>query len=218
MWDSMQQIGYAPFAYALPMARKKLVYTAEFPYHITARSNNKEAFPLGQVYMWDIFKHELNKQVTSNRLMVHAFVLMLNHYHMIASVIEGSELGGVTRDIQRNTTRTVNSHTGRINHLFGGSYKASLITNPQYYMWAIRYVYRNPVKAGLVDRVEKYPFSTINDQSGIICCSLSTDIGYTASHEQQIEWYNKEIEPAQYLAIQKGLRRTVFKPATSRNY
>jgi putative transposase len=41
------------------MPRKKLIYTDQFPYHVTARSNNKEWFYLPISEVWNIFTSKL---------------------------------------------------------------------------------------------------------------------------------------------------------------
>ena len=145
------------------MPRKQLLYTHEFPYHIVARSNNKEWFYLSQESCWKIFVQLLDEVGQRFFFKTHAFVLMRNHYHLVGSADERHPLYKVMEWFQRSATRRINTKARRINHLFGGPYRGSLIASESYYLQGIKYVYQNPVAAGLVTRVEEFPFSTISN-------------------------------------------------------
>lgn len=198
------------------MARKKLIYTDQFPYHIYARSNNREWFYLPQERVWEIYISEINHIVTKFKVLIHAFVLMNNHYHMLITTHEESDLGKVMCELQKSVSRTINSESGRVNHVFGGPYKASLITTSEYYSMVYRYIFRNPVEAGICKCVEDYLFSTLrSDQipvtsplSGI--CSL---LPMTALDH----WLNEPSDENIRNSIRKGLKKTCFKPVISRD-
>ncbi|NBX92935.1 MAG: hypothetical protein EB078_03610 [Proteobacteria bacterium] len=142
------------------MARTPLIRTDQFPFHITGRSNNREWFyiPIGE--FWNVLIHVLNQDVVKNKLQIHALVLMSNHFHLMASSVEG-DLSDPMQYLMREVCRIVNKRAGRINHVFGGPYKWTLITNTSYYLHCLKYVYRNPVSANICDRVEQYPYSSL---------------------------------------------------------
>src|SRR5690606_5884677 len=96
---------------------------------------------------------------------IHAFVLMANHYHLIAS-FPVLEIGIVMRELLKTVAWRLNQETRTKGHLFGGPYRATLITSERHYADTIKYVYRNPVKAGVCNAVEDYPFSTLHGQLG----------------------------------------------------
>lgn len=75
------------------MPRKPLIYTHLYPYHITARANNREWFNLQKSLIWQIMCDEASKICERQKFLIHAFVLMENHYHMIASADEYHPLG-----------------------------------------------------------------------------------------------------------------------------
>src|SRR5690606_22174225 len=132
------------------MPRKPLLYIHEYPYHVTARSNNKEWFYIAKSLLWEIFISELNSHKEKFGIRIHAFVLMDNHYHLLLSTRGEFYLGEVMQSLQRSIARKINSEAQRINHVFGGAYKGCLINNPIYYAHVVKYIYRNPIKAGLV--------------------------------------------------------------------
>jgi len=143
------------------MSRTILFRSPNLPYHICARSSNKDWFYIPTREVWTIFS-ELWGRVASNfSVRIHAFVLMSNHFHALVTT-PGEDLDEAMLYLMREGARAINKKAGRINHVFGAPYKWSLITHRRYYLHAVRYVYQNPVKAGIVDRVENYPFSTLS--------------------------------------------------------
>jgi len=124
--------------------------------------------------MWRITTKLLNKASLKYKIHIHAYVLMSNHYHLVASTHEDFNIGKVMCWLQTSISKAVNHKTQRVNHVFGGTYKASLITSPIYFANVIKYVYRNPVKANLCGNVENYKFSTLKyilRQAGLLTFS-----------------------------------------------
>lgn len=196
--------------------RKKLIYTSEFPYHIVARSNNREWFKGSIFEVWAILVDELTQLNQEFKFSIHAFVLMSNHYHMIASCSSEFDLGYIMRLLQTRTSNRINRLSGRINHVYGGRYKASLIQDELYYANVLKYVFRNPVKAGLCTLVEDWRFSNLESKFGEKDGEIPT-----TSHvfEESIGldtnkikiWMNVAFSSENDIRIRKGLVRTVFK-------
>ncbi|MCH2535094.1 MAG: transposase [Bdellovibrionales bacterium] len=192
------------------MPRKKLIYTPGYPYHVIARSNNKENFHLPKDVMWRIFIQQLNQVVEKYKSMIHAFVLMDNHYHLLITTHEKYDLGVVMQYLQRSVSRIVNSKSRRINHVFGGAYKASIIYYPHYYYNVYKYIYQNPLRAGLVSRVEEYNFSTLVTDKIPISCPTNGIACYIPKYDNYFEWMNDRFEEHQEVVIQKGLNKVAF--------
>lgn len=196
------------------MSRKPIDYTSELPFHIFARANNKEWFYIPLDELWDIFCVELTRISISKKFLIHSFVLMSNHYHMIASQNEKFPLGDVMRELQKAVSARVNRRAGRTNHVFGGPYKASLIQTESYYFQVYKYIYQNPVRAGIVKRVEDYIFSSISTDR-IPICSPANGIAVHVPKDQ-IEWLNEGLTAEMTESIRRGLRKTIFKPFVPR--
>ncbi|PIR60235.1 MAG: hypothetical protein COU68_02870 [Candidatus Pacebacteria bacterium CG10_big_fil_rev_8_21_14_0_10_45_6] len=196
------------------MPRKKLVRTNLCPYHVTARSNNQEwfAIPINQV--WQIFKHELKMIQEKEEIIIYQFVLMSNHYHLLLSTPK-SNLDIVMNRLQRRLAVQVNALAGRTNHVFGGPYKWSLVKDQHYLSAVIRYIFQNPVRAGISRTCQDYPLSSIWDSlhktkiSGP-ATSLQTILDFQTWKELLI-YINSEFTPIQSQAIKKGLQRKEFK-------
>ena len=158
------------------MPRKKLLRSDIFPYHVTARTNNQERFPLPLEVVWSIVTNELLLISVLYKIEIQALVLMPNHLHLILTVPE-QDLGKIMNLFMSDVTREMNRRTGRTGHAFGGPYFWSIITSTRYYGHALKYVYRNPVRGKLCDQVEEYEFSTVQGLLGLK--HLSFPLHYT---------------------------------------
>jgi putative transposase len=199
------------------MPRKKLIRSSCEPYHVTGRTNNREAFPCSMKDAWKYFSSELMVQVVLRQVKVHAFVLMPNHFHLLLTTPEGN-IDRVMQEFMSSTTRIINTKSGRSGHMYGGPYYWSLITNPYYFAHAYKYVYRNPVKAELSKKVEEFEWSTINTLLGNAAPSVTLSpppegIGKLISDDplEQLEWLNRSYAQEEDEAIGKALQKKVFK-------
>jgi REP element-mobilizing transposase RayT len=198
------------------MPRKRLIYTHEFPYHIVARSNNRDWFKVELAEVWEVFKEEFIELNQSYGFTGHGFVLMSNHYHLIASCSQDYDLGYIMRILQTRTSNRLNGLSGRINHVYGGRYKGSLIGDAFYYANVLKYVFRNPVKAGLCSRVEAWPYSTVGDLlkssgSGIPTSCHVFEKALFMNKQEKSNWLNESFRIEDDERIRKALTRTVFK-------
>ncbi|MHC4639451.1 MAG: transposase, partial [Planctomycetota bacterium] len=88
-----------------------------------------------------------------------AYVLMNSHYHLLirtqrANLSKAMQWLGVTY------TRRFNNKHSRIGHLFQGRFKSIIVQNDIYLMQLSCYIHRNPLKAGTVDRLAQYRWSS----------------------------------------------------------
>jgi putative transposase len=199
------------------MPRKNLIRSAQFPYHVTNRVNNREWFKLPLEQVWDIFARECFALTVISGARIHAFVLMSNHYHLLLSTPE-RDLGACMMEFGRSVTQSFNLVSGRSGHLFNGRYRWSLIGNPIYYAHALKYVYRNPVKAGIVSGVEEYAYSTLHGALGLSKLPFpiwepgegAGDELLPASLYDSLSWLNRPFRTEHQDAIRKALNRKEF--------
>lgn len=199
------------------MPRNPTVLQSEYPYHITARTINKDWFqvPLRDVY--DIFTQHLAQVTRDYDFEVTAFVLMSNHFHMIGrtplaniSEIMHWYMGKVARDIRK--------YGNRINETFAGRHYKCILQTENSLRNTYKYCYRNPVRAGIVERVEDYPFSTLRSLIAPNLCKLDFPISdriFTES-DNILEWLNSAPNEKYLKAFRNGLKGTTFRD--SQNY
>ena len=198
------------------MPRKSLIRTSEYPYHVMARTNNRDQFAVSGKISWEIFCEKI--QIVSERYDANtiSFVLMPNHFHMIIQT-PNENLDTIMNYLLREVSRSMGTISGRINHTFGGPYKWCLIDRDSYLMNAYKYVYRNPVAANLVEAVEDYPFSTLQNLLSKRQKRFPIDANYAIDKslipneiEDQVQWLNTPFRSTEITRIRKALRRRIF--------
>ena len=127
-------------------------------YHVIARGNERKA----------VFRDDRDREAYLERLAKYrerfgfrllAFCLMDNHVHL--AVERGEEkLSRVMLALQSSYTQAFNRRHGRVGHLFQGRYQAFLVEKERYLLALIRYIHRNPVRAGVVARPPDFVWSS----------------------------------------------------------
>jgi putative transposase len=205
------------------MSRKKLIRSVDLPYHLTARSNNREIFPGELAYVWKTLSDELYLQQNLYSLRIHVLVMMPNHFHLLATS-PGRGIDLVMREFLGSSSRILNTRNRRSGHIFGGRYFWSLIRESKYYAHALKYVIRNPVRAGLCDFVADYPFSTFSGLVGSVPLPVAITpplhgLAWQVPEGSQAldAWLNTAHTAEQNEAIRKALRRREFEFFATQN-
>jgi putative transposase len=171
--------------------------------------------------VWSIISKQLYEITEKYGCSIHAFVLMPNHFHLMMSS-RNEDLGVVMQRLMLSITKKMNFYSGRSGRIFGGRYHGSLIQDENYLDHALKYIYRNPVKAGLSETVESYPFSTIQFviYKRPIDFPLSPPIGHLNLIPHQdtndfINWLNQPFSNEEDQSLRGGFKKTIFEPTKS---
>ncbi len=191
------------------MPRRPLIRTTEFPYHLRARSNNREAWPIPMESVWDIFQEIHERTVKKFEFESHAFTLMINHYHWLNSTPIGNLDEGM-RYFQTETSKRISKAAGRINKVYGGRYGWSVIPSPDSFFRTYRYVYMNPVRAGACANPLVYSWSTLAKSNWSIVNPLGYGDDIPASKHEQAQWMLALRSSDDEIRIRAALRRRVF--------
>ena len=114
----------------------------------------------------------------------------------------------------RETSRAISGASGRINHVYGGRVFRSRIASDHHLKNVYKYVYRNPVEAGLVTQVQDYRYSTLLSLFGdaVTIIPLEFDFVLFADDERRVvEWLNSAPEKGHREALKFGLRAQTFR-------
>jgi DNA-directed RNA polymerase specialized sigma24 family protein len=90
---------------------------------------------------------------------------MTNHYHLVIETPDGNLSKGM-RQLNGVYTQRSNRRHGRVGHLFQGRYKAVLADADSYLLELARYVVLNPVRAGMVQNPDDWPWSSYSAMIG----------------------------------------------------
>jgi putative transposase len=200
------------------MPRKKHPISSEFSYHVSARSHGGSWFRIPPDQAWKIMSNYLHFISFAYGVKIHAFVLMSNHFHLLISTPEAN-LSEAMNYFMRETSKEINRISGQIDQVFGNRYTRTLIDSDLYFDHAYKYVYRNPVKAGLARRCEEYPFSTLHGLlgQGRLTVPVIEDVRlFRATPERTLEWINTSPTIENDEALQRALQRKVLKIPANR--
>jgi putative transposase len=154
------------------MPRMARVVAAGIPHHVTQRGNAQQ----------DIFDDSADRRVylsllrryaSEHRLGIWAWCLMTNHVHLLAVPKTGMSLADALGHTHRDYARYHNARSGKSGHLWQARYYSCPVDTPGVCV-VMAYIERNPVRAGMVDCAEDYPWSsaaahvTDRDESGLL--------------------------------------------------
>lgn len=148
-------------------------------YHATSRGNERSA-----IFRDDVdharFLEFLGWVAQRERLVVHAYCLMGNHYHVLLE----TPLGNLSRGMQRlngRYTQYFNTRHRRAGHLFQGRFKSILVEREPHLLELTRYVVLNPVRAGMVQTAGQWPWSNYRATAGRARAPKWLEIDWTLS-------------------------------------
>lgn len=96
----------------------------------------------------------------NKRYQLLAWVIMPNHVHILISVDENVSLTAIIKDLKGYTSRKANKMLGLKGRFSHPDYFDRYIRDANHYSKAIRYIERNPVKAGLAVTPEEWPYGS----------------------------------------------------------
>lgn len=106
-----------------------------------------------------LFLDILHEAIELFALRISAFCLMSNHYHLLVQTPDGN-LSRCMRHINGVYTQRFNAVHGLDGPLFRGRYKAILAGEDSYLLQLVRYIHKNPLRAGIVKSAELYEWSS----------------------------------------------------------
>ena len=155
------------------MARLPRLTLPGVPHHVIQRGNNRQA----------IFSSAADRAVLLGLMadnakkfdvQVHAYVLMDNHFHLLATPQTQDGLPQMMQAVGRSYVRYFNDSQGRSGTLWEGRYRSTLVQTERYLLACMAYMDLNPVRAGLVHDPRDYPWSSYGHYTGMRTDKLLT--------------------------------------------
>lgn len=147
------------------MARPLRLEYAGALYHVTARGNARQ-----DIFLDDDdrqrFLGVLDRVVSRFHLLVHAYCLMDNHFHLVVETPEAN-LSKAMRQLNGVYTQVFNRRHRRVGHVLQGRFKAIVVEREGYLLELCRYVVLNPVRAGLIRQPNTYHWSSYRATAGL---------------------------------------------------
>ncbi|MBW6464416.1 MAG: transposase [Firmicutes bacterium] len=162
-------------------------------YHIILKGINKQRiFEDDEDSRFFLEKLITYKEISGYEL--YAYCLMSNHVHLLLK--EGEEsIGTVFRRIGASYVYWYNRKYNRTGHLFQDRYRSEPVETDQYFLTVMRYIHQNPIKAGIIEKIEDYPWSSYRDysQKPLICDTKFVLNMFSKVHMEALELWVKFI-------------------------
>lgn len=147
------------------MPRRLRDFVPGFSYHVTQRGNRKSTIFIDDTDR-RVYRKLLIENCAAQRVRIWAYSLMDNHVHHIAIGDEDRSISRAFQRIHGSFALYFNTRHVKTGHLWQGRFKACVLDEP--HLWnAVRYVERNPVRAGIVARAEDYEWSSAAAHCGL---------------------------------------------------
>ncbi|MGD8337895.1 MAG: transposase [Desulfobacterales bacterium] len=140
------------------MARQLRIEYEGATYHVLSRGNDQQAIFLSDNDR-NTFLSTLGRMSERFEVDIIAFVLMDNHYHLLLRT-NRSNLSKSMQWLGTTYTTIFNLRHSKKGHLFQGRFKSILVENEPYLVQLSCYIHRNPLRAGMVQRLIDYPWSS----------------------------------------------------------
>lgn len=156
------------------MARLPRLVLAHHPHHVIQTGNDsqlvfREADDYQRFLVW------LKDSAREFKVAIHAYVLMPNHVHLLATPSTAEGLAQMMQRVGRYYVPWYNAKYRRTGSLFQGRFKTSLIDAERYFMVCSRYIESNPVRSQLVSDARDYVWSSFAHHAGLRSDPVITD-------------------------------------------
>ncbi len=140
------------------MARPLRIEYEGAVYHVTGRGNERRKTYFSPVDYQKFLEYIKTAQDRFG-IILHAYVLMTNHYHLIIETPEAN-LSKAMHHITSSYTMYVNKKRKRSGHLFQGRFKSIVVDKDSYLLALSRYIHLNPVRAKMIEKPQDYAYSS----------------------------------------------------------
>jgi putative transposase len=156
------------------MARLPRLIVPHQPHHVIQRGNDRQLIfrDADDYRVFLAWQREAAKQF---KVAIHAYVLMPNHLHLLATPSDKLGLARMMQWVGRYYVPYFNNKYGRVGTLWQGRYRATVIDSERYFMTCSTYIELNPVRAGMVSSPADYSWSSYAHHVGTRSDPIITD-------------------------------------------
>jgi len=147
------------------MPRRARAISGGFLYHVLNRGNAKAAL-FEKPPDYEAFLRILGEAITKHPIPLLSYCLMPTHWHFLLwpHTTLGARLSLFLHWITVTHAQRLHAHrhTSGTGHIYQGRFKSFPVQQGEPLLAVARYIERNPLRAGLVDRAEKWPWSSLH--------------------------------------------------------
>jgi putative transposase len=109
----------------------------------------------------------LRKYRDAGEFELHEYVVMPNHIHVLLSFNDQQKLGRVIQLIKGGFSHSLRENGIILRAVWEQRYYDRRVRDPQEFAEFSRYIQQNPVRKGLAERAEDYPYSSAAQKTGL---------------------------------------------------
>jgi putative transposase len=141
------------------MARLPRLVLPGQPHHIIQRGNNRQAIVVDDKDRQH-FLAMLRECALTHQVAIHAYVLMDNHVHLLATPQQVEGLSRMMQSLGRRYVGWFNHRHGRSGTLWEGRFRAAVIEGERHLLACARYIELNPLRAGMLMDAASFAWSS----------------------------------------------------------
>lgn len=141
------------------MARLPRLTLPGVVHHLIQRGNNRQAI-FSTTADYQLMLQLLDEHSRRLGVAIHAYVLMSNHFHVLATPETAEGIPQLMQSVGRRYVRLFNDRYGRTGTLWEGRYRSTLVQSERYLLACMAYIDLNPVRAAMVATPADYPWSS----------------------------------------------------------
>jgi REP element-mobilizing transposase RayT len=134
-------------------------------FHVTMRGNARAEI-FHESHDYEVFLKMLGKTVERFEWLLHAFVVLPNHFHLLVETPQPN-LGRGMLVLNGSYARRYNAKFDRVGHVFQTPYRRKLVRSDAHFSETVRYIANNPVRARLCRQAEDWPWTSFRATLGI---------------------------------------------------
>ncbi|HEY0313420.1 MAG TPA: transposase [Allosphingosinicella sp.] len=192
------------------MPRPARLVVRDQPHHVTQRGNRRQRTFFREedyaLYL-SLLRHACAKTGTD----VWAWCLMPNHVHLILVPAREDALAAALGPLHRRYSIEVNHREGWSGHLWQSRFASFPLDEAHLYA-CLRYVELNPVRAGLVERPEDWPWSSARGHLGLGPDRLTDPAAARARVEDWRAFLDAGLDPSTHADLRLAERRGRLQP------
>ena len=127
--------------------------------HALNRGNNRAAVFLGPAD-YQAFLTALGQTKERYPFLLFGYCLMGNHFHLVVQPAPGQSISRIVQSLTVAHTWRYHQNRGGVGHVWQGRFRSPVIQEDDHLLTVLRYVESNPLRAGMVNDLASYPWSS----------------------------------------------------------
>jgi putative transposase len=192
------------------MPRTSRIAPGGFVFHVLNRANGRAPI-FEQPVDYQAFERVIARTSQYVPMRILAYCVMPNHWHFVLWPHDDGDLADFVHRLTTTHVRRwhLHRHSVGAGHLYQGTFKSFPVQTDEHLLTVVRYVDRNPVRAGLVERAESWPWGSLQARMRRGQSSGTPELTDwpIARPKGWVEWVNKPLSGAELEACRLSVNR-----------